>query len=174
MRKRNYVNNKRLYEVMCEYKQQYSIFQNSGQGKPPIPTYIGEAILLIANNLSNKPSFSGYSYKEEMISDGIENCLLYLHNFDPEKTNNPFAYFTQIIKFAFIRRIEKEKKQHYIKIKNMGILFIENAGDDIFNGMQEDFSNELTDEFVKTYEDKLTAKKKLAKPVSNNIQQFFE
>ena len=50
-----------------------------------------------------------------MISDGIENCLQYIHNFNPEKSNNPFAYFTQIIYYAFIRRIQKEKKQAHVK-----------------------------------------------------------
>jgi hypothetical protein len=109
-----------------------------------------------------------------MISDGIENCLMYLHNFDPAKTNNPFAYFTQIIKFAFIRRIEKEKKQHYIKIKNMGMMFIENIDDDAFNVRQGSIVNEITDDFVKTYEERLTNKKKTVKVVANNIQQYFE
>lgn len=172
MRKRNYVNNKRLYEVLCDYKKQCEENKNKGIDLPQIPSYIGEAILLIATNLSNKSSFFAYSYKDEMISDGVENALLYLHNFNPEKTNNPFAYFTQIIKFAFIRRIEKEKKQHYIKIKNLGMMFIENAGD--FNITAENFSNEISDEFVKSFEDRLTNKKKQIKLGSNNIQQFFE
>lgn len=174
MRKRNYVNNKRLYEVICEYQKKCEESKANNKQSPPIPSYIGEAILLIATNLSNKSSFFAYSYKDEMISDGVENALLYLHNFNPEKTNNPFAYFTQIIKFAFIRRIEKEKKQHYIKIKNLGMMYIENANDDAFNVTAEKFSNEIADEFVKTFEDRLTNKKKQTKLVANNIQQFFE
>ncbi len=52
-----------------------------------------------------------------MICDGIENCVQYIHNFDPEKSKNPFAYFTQIIQYAFLRRIQKEKKQLEIKTK---------------------------------------------------------
>ena len=56
-------------------------------------------------------------FKEDMISDGIENCVQYIHNFDPEKSQNPFAYFTQIIHYAFLRRIQKEKKQLEIKNK---------------------------------------------------------
>jgi hypothetical protein len=174
MRKRNYVNNKRLYEVICEYQSLCKTNKETGIESPPIPSYIGEAVLLIASNLANKSSFFAYSYKDEMISDGIENCLMYLHNFDPTKTNNPFAYFTQIIKFAFIRRIEKEKKQHYIKIKNMGMMFIENIDDDAFNVRQGSTINEITDDFVKTYEERLTNKKKTVKVVANNIQQFFE
>lgn len=175
MRKRNYVNNKRLYEVICEYKIECNQNKLMNKESPPIPSYIGEAILLIATNLANKSSFFAYSYKDEMISDGVENCLLYLHNFNPDKTNNPFAYFTQIIKFAFIRRIDKEKKQQYIKIKNMKSLMLEDIGDDLYNYAQQDsVFNEVSDEFVRQYENKLTEKKKIAKVSSNTIQQFFE
>ena len=84
---------------------------------PPVPDYVGECFLKIANGLSFRPNFINYTYRDEMISDGIENCLQYVYNFDPNKSNNPFAYFTQIIYFAFIRRIQKEKKQTHIKHK---------------------------------------------------------
>ena len=76
---------------------------------------MGECILKIANHLSYRPNFINYTYRDEMISDGIENSLQYIDNFDPEKSKNPFAYFTQIIYFAFVRRITKEKKQQKIK-----------------------------------------------------------
>ena len=56
-------------------------------------------------------------FRDDMISDGIENCVQYIHNFDPAKSKNPFAYFTQIIHYAFLRRIQKEKKQLDIKTK---------------------------------------------------------
>ena len=58
-----------------------------------------------------------YTFREDMVSDGIENCLQYIHNFNPNKSNNPFAYFTQIIYYAFIRRIQREKKQTHVKHK---------------------------------------------------------
>jgi hypothetical protein len=82
---------------------------------PSITDFMGVCFLKIANGLSYRPNFINYTYKQEMISDGIENCLQYLHNFDPEKSNNPFAYFTQIIYYAFLRRIQKEKKQAHVK-----------------------------------------------------------
>jgi hypothetical protein len=72
--------------------------------------------------LSQKPNFANYPFKEEMIGDGIENCLMYAHNFNPRKSKNPFSYFTQIIYFAFLRRIEKEKKQAYVKLKMTELL----------------------------------------------------
>ena len=88
-----------------------------GVDPPPITNYIGECFLKIATHLSYRPNFINYTYREEMISDGIENCLQYVHNFNPEKSDNPFAYFTQIIYYAFLRRIQKEKKQVTIKHK---------------------------------------------------------
>ena len=115
MRKRNYVNNKRLYEVICEYQKKCEESKANNKQSPPIPSYIGEAILLIATNLSNKSSFFAYSYKDEMISDGVENSLLYLHNFDPKKTNNPFAYFTAAVTNSFVRVINIEKRNQNIR-----------------------------------------------------------
>ena len=116
-RKRNYVNNPDLLAALIAYKELCKEAEDAGEKNPQVPEYIGKCILLIATRLATKPNFSGYSYKEEMISDGIENCLQYIHNFNPEKSHNPFAYFTQIIWFAFLRRIQKEKKQTYIKFK---------------------------------------------------------
>ena len=89
----------------------------SGDDPPRITNYLGECILKIANHLSYRPNFINYTYREEMISDGIENCLQYIDKFNPEKSTNPFAYFTQIIYYAFVRRIQKEKKQQAIKEK---------------------------------------------------------
>ena len=127
----HYVNNKQFLEALIEYRkevreaaekeipgitnEQLKIW--SSVNKPPIPNYIGECILKIATHLSFKPNFVNYMFKDDMISDGIENSIQYLMNFDPEKSQNPFAYFTQIIHYAFIRRIGKEKRQLEIKNK---------------------------------------------------------
>lgn len=125
-RKEHYVNNKKMLEHIIEYKQKFAANPNAR-----VPNYLGECILLIATNLARKPNFANYSYKDEMISDGIENCLLYFNNFNPEKSKNPFSYFTQIIFFAFLRRIAKEKKQTYVKQKLVDEVMIYNQmGDD--------------------------------------------
>ena len=113
----HYVNNKEFLAAMIERRQQIQEAEERGDEKPRVSNYIGECIYKIATHLSYKPNFINYSYREEMISDGIENCLQYLDNFNPEKSNNPFAYFTQIIYYAFLRRIAKEKKQTYIRGK---------------------------------------------------------
>ena len=116
-RKEHYVNNKEFLAAMVEYRNSVLLAEKKKQPKPPVTDYIGSCFLKIANHLSYRPNFINYTYKEDMISDGIENCLQYVANFDPEKSNNPFAYFTQIIYYAFIRRIQKEKKQTTIKQK---------------------------------------------------------
>ena len=106
----HYVNNKMMYETMQLYIEKVQIAKNIAD-QPRIPEYIGECIYLICNKLALKPQFFGYTWRDEMVSDGIENCIIAINNFDPSKSNNPFAYFTMIAWNAFIRRIQKEKKQ---------------------------------------------------------------
>ena len=113
----HYVDNAKFLEAMKEWKEKCKDAEEAGDDPPRITDYIGECFLKIANGLSYRPNFINYTYRQEMISDGIENCLQYIHNFDPEKSKNPFSYFTQIIYYAFIRRIQKEKKQSHIKNK---------------------------------------------------------
>ena len=113
----HYVNNKELLEAMVVYRKKAAEAKEKGNSPPPISNYLGECFLKIATHLSYKPNFVNYMFREDMIGDGIENCVQYIHNFDPAKSNNPFAYFTQIIYYAFLRRIQKEKKQLEIKTK---------------------------------------------------------
>jgi hypothetical protein len=116
-RSEHYVNNKEFLAALIKYREDKEIAVLQNKPKPPIPRYIGECFLKIANHLSFKPNFVNYMFKEDMISDGIENCVQYIHNFNPEKSQNPFAYFTQIIHYAFLRRIQREKRQLEIKNK---------------------------------------------------------
>ncbi len=116
-RSEHYVNNKEFLAALIRHRENIEIAEIQGKDKPRIPRYIGECFLKIATHLSFKPNFVNYMFKEDMISDGIENCVQYIHNFNPEKSQNPFAYFTQIIHYAFLRRIQKEKKQLEIKNK---------------------------------------------------------
>lgn len=113
----HYVNNKDFLDAIIEYKMAIASAEQSELPKPRITRYLGECFLKIATHLSYKPNFVNYMFREDMISDGIENCVQYISNFDPEKSSNPFAYFTQIVYFAFLRRIAKEKKQLEIKNK---------------------------------------------------------
>ena len=116
-RSENYVNNKEFLQALENYFAEVERAALNDKPKPQIPRYIGECFLKIANHLSYKPNFVNYMFKDDMICDGIENCVRYISNFNPEKSKNPFAYFTQIIYYAFLRRISQEKKQLEIKNK---------------------------------------------------------
>lgn len=113
----HYVNNKEFLEALIEYRESVDLAASRDEPKPRITNYIGSCFLKIATHLSYKPNFVNYMFREDMISDGIENCIQYIHNFNPEKSRNPFAYFTQIIHYAFLRRIQREKRQLDIKTK---------------------------------------------------------
>jgi len=145
-KKEHYVNNKEFLQAMIEYRKMVNKAKRKKLPKPPVTDYIGSCFLKIANHLSYRPNFINYTFKDDMISDGIENCLQYLDNFNPTKSNNPFAYFTQIIYYAFIRRIQKEKKQ--ITIKNK--LITDSNYDDMTlqPGEDKEFKNQFT-EFLK-------------------------
>ena len=116
-RSEHYVNNKEFLYAIVQYKADVKEAEEKGDPKPRITNYLGECFVKIATHLSYKPNFVNYMFREDMICDGIENCVQYIGNFDPSKSSNPFAYFTQIIYYAFLRRISKEKRQLEIKNK---------------------------------------------------------
>ena len=141
--KPHYVDNKKFLQAMIEHREKVQKAEDKKRKAPMVTNYIGECFLKIANHLSYRPNFINYTYRDDMISDGIENCLQYMRNFNPEKSNNPFAYFTQIIYYAFIRRIQKEKKQTTIKQK----MIAEGNYDDmtLHPGEDRDFKNQFSE-----------------------------
>ena len=145
-KKEHYVNNKEFLLAMINYRKAVNKAKREKKPKPPVTDYIGSCFLKIANHLSFRPNFINYTFRDDMISDGIQNCLQYLDNFNPKTSNNPFAYFTQIIYYAFVRRIQKEKKQ--VTIKNR--LITESNYDDMTlqPGEDKEFKNQFT-EFLK-------------------------
>ena len=116
-RSEHYVNNKEFLAAIVEYKEKVALAAERGEAKPRITNYLGECFLKIATHLSFKPNFVNYMFKDDMVCDGIENCVQYINNFNPEKSKNPFAYFTQIVYYAYLRRIAKEKRQQSIREK---------------------------------------------------------
>jgi hypothetical protein len=174
---KHYINNEDFLKALVEYKTKCVEARENNKSEPPIPNYIGECWMKIAEGLSHKPNFINYTYRDEMISDGIENCLMYFNNFDPTKSNNPFAYFTQIIYYAFLRRIQKEKKQLYIKYKStqqVGIL-------DEFEMLESEDGTtkqfELYDniaEFIENYEEGKKVKKESKVKKPKGIEKFME
>jgi|TARA_B100000035_G_scaffold27669_1_gene21506 hypothetical protein len=113
----HYVDNAKFLETLIQYKARVQRAADAGDPKPRIDEYLGECFLKIATHLSYRPNFINYMYKDDMIADGYENCVQYIDNFNPEKSRNPFAYFTQIVYYAFLRRIAKEKRQQAIREK---------------------------------------------------------
>jgi|TARA_B100000085_G_scaffold265054_1_gene272514 DNA-directed RNA polymerase specialized sigma subunit len=142
--KPHYVDNKKFLEAMIEYRDKCVKAEKQKKKKPEVTNYIGECFLKIANHLSYRPNFINYTFRDDMISDGIENCLQYMNNFNPDKSKNPFAYFTQIIYYAFIRRIQKEKKQIQIKSKLIQNAGVENMMDQL-QGDDAQYQSQLLD-----------------------------
>ena len=180
--KAHYVDNAKFLEAMIEYKKEYNEAKKNDKELPMISEYLGSVFLKIAQRLSFRPNFINYAFKNDMISDGIENCLHYIHNFNPEKSNNPFAYFTQIIYYAFIRRIQKEKKQLYIKYKSMqnyetnpNYMDMDISGETNEHENINDYKNSdfkvIVDEFVDTFEK--SKKKKVTKKQDTALELFM-
>jgi len=166
--KQHYVNNKDFLAAMIEYRAAVKRAEATGKERPVVSHYVGECLMKIAVHLSHKPNFINYTFKEEMISDGIENCLQYIDNFDPVKSQNPFAYFTQIIYYAFLRRIQKEKKQLYTKYKLMGEMEVMNmtsdtqdhdASDYSMNGKMNEWTKDHVSVFIENFEETKRRKK---------------
>ena len=155
----HYVDNAKFLEAMKEWKDQCRDAEETGDEKPRISNYIGECFLKIANGLSYRPNFINYTYRQEMISDGIENCLQYIHNFDPDKSKNPFSYFTQIIYYAFIRRIQKEKKQQEVKQKMIANYGIEQMMDSL-DGDDTQYQSQMLDFLRRNSREETEADKK--------------
>lgn len=174
----HYVDNKKFYDAIQDYLNAYSESKEKGLPEPPIPNYIGECIWKIANKLSTKPCFLNYSFRDEMISDGIENCFMYFRDFNPQKSNNPFAYFTQVIYYAFLRRIEKEKKIRYATYKYFQETMLHTSdadglvdGDD--NHVMPTKMYDNINDFMGKFEAREEEKKRKRKEMKG-LQKFYE
>ena len=178
----HYIDNEKFLKEMIIYKREFDKAKSKNEPTPMISEYLGECFMKIAQRLSFRPNFINYAFKDDMISDGIENCVQYIKNFNPEKSSNPFAYFTQIIYYAFIRRIQKEKKQLYIKYKTMesapslseNVEVSANDNDKGYNQetMNADQKANMYD-FIKNFEDAKKAKSVAKKPIKTTNLEYF-
>ena len=162
MAKNHYINNKDFLRGMTKYRTAIRKAKRQGLPKPQIPRYVAECFMKIAENLSHKPNFLSYTFRDEMVADAIENCVMYVDNFDPSKSSNPFAYFTQIVYYAFLRRIQKEKKQLYVKYKSTetaGILDEYELNENEDGTFRQFELYENISEFIVNYENARKAKK---------------
>ena len=180
--KPHYVDNKKFYEEIVKYREACTKAREEGIQEPRLPNYIGECIYKIATKLSYKPCFMNYSFRDEMVEDGIENCIMYFKDFDINKTQNPFAYFTQIIYYAFLRRISKEERNRYTTYKyfqeTMVLPGLADVGLD--NTELSETSNLIPkqmydniNEFMDRFEKKEAEKKKKRKELKG-LQKFYE
>ena len=171
-KKRHYVDNEKFFEEIKKWKRRVVDAREVDETDPPSTEYMGECFLKICEHLAMRPNFINYTFRDDLVSDGIENCLLYAHNFNPEKSKNPFSYFTQIIHHAYVRRIVKERKLMHIKY-----LYVERSG--ILQQLSIDgedkkkISNQYV-EYLHTHEKyaENPHKKKPKKP-KNNLELYF-
>ncbi len=178
----HYVDNKEFLKAMKEHRKAFLKSKKEGTPKPRVSEYIGECILKIAQKLANKSNFINYTFREDMINDGIENCLMYINNFNPNKSKQPFAYFTQIVYYAFIRRIAREKKHLYTKFKMieqaMTNDFFETNEDSPVNAPTKygsEHSNNYMHEFMDNFEKHKNEKKaKTTKKKKKSLEKFLE
>lgn len=186
-KKNHYVDNQRFLAEIIEYKKKVVEAKEQGIEKPRVSEYMGKCIYLIAENLSHKPRFMNYSFRDELVSDAIENCFLYFDNFNPAISQNPFAYFTQIIYYAFHRRISKEEKNRYIMYKKFQesildttqqfegfiidshSLLLDSADNHVMNTQMYDNINDFIDRF----EGREAEKKEKRKAAKEGLDKFF-
>ena len=168
---RHYVNNKEFLLNISAHRDlviAWKSIEENDLPKPRVPNYIGECFVKIANHLAYKANFVNYTFRDEMILDGIENCITYMDNFDPAKSSNPFAYFTQITYYAFIRRIQKEKKyqstkMRYIQNLEFSEIFAQDHGSDIHATEFLDYMRKQIDESNKHEAEFANEKSKIPK-----------
>jgi hypothetical protein len=178
-KKVHYVNNQRFFEEIVKYRKKLQEARDSGLEDPRIPDYIGECIWKIAEKLSTKPCFINYSYRDEMISDGIENCILYFKDYDPVKGQNPFAYFTQVIYYAFLRRIYKEERNRYTVYKNFQETLVSVSDMSLFTDSDDNhlIPTKMYDninEFMEKFERKERERKIKRKITKEGLNKFYE
>ena len=173
----HYVDNAKFLEAIIEHKKKCKSASEAGQEKPRISEYIGSCILLIAENLSRRPRFMNYTFRDEMISDAVENCFLYFDNFNSDKYDNPFAYFTQIIYYAFHRRISKEEKNRYIMYKKFQESVLDTSDASLMVDADDKHLLSYTmydniNDFIGKFEDRESAKKEKRKEKKQGLENF--
>lgn len=169
----NYIDKKKFHAEMTAYRLAAIEAEKNGTEKPRINNYLGNCFYMLCEKLSRRPNFVNYSYREEMVGDGIENCLAAVDNFNPnEQKQNPFGYFSLIAWRAFVRRIQKENKQNYIKHKSIHMSgFGLYEGSDWGGSLSDSSGNEVSDRIVENFESKMAKKKTTTK--ATGVEKFL-
>lgn len=174
----HYIDNKKFQQEMIDYIFQVRYAKENELPEPRIPEYIGECFYKIATKLSYSPQFRNYPFIEDMIADGYETCILYIKNYDAAR-GNPFAYFTQFVWNAFILRIKKEKKHHYIKFKSLERAMIDNdlssfQGDDESINYASTVNNDYMNGIISSFEDDVRKRKDKAREAKEEKKRNAE
>jgi len=107
---------------------------------------LAEMVSKIAHKLSYAPNFINYSYREEMVGDGVIRMFkaLMSKKYNHAKGTNPFSYFTRIAFNAFRNRIKKEKHIHetHEKYKNEFLMFSEGYNNLVKNNKTNNINRE--------------------------------
>jgi len=173
----HYVNNKEFTAAVSEFNKSCKLAESKGETPPRMTEYIGECIYKIATRLSTRPNFINYTYRDEMICDAIENCIQYIGNFNEEKSNNAFAYVTQICYYAFLRRIQKEKKQVFIKQQAIDATNITMDAYDTIDGVHDPSLTNTNIEWMQENMNRVEyepRKSKRTKKSTSNLEKFTE
>jgi hypothetical protein len=174
----HYVDNQKFHREIVEFRKALEEARRLGNEEPRIPDYIGECICKIAQRLSMRPSFMNYSFRDEMISDGIENSILYFKDYNPEIGQNPFAYFTQVIYYAFLRRIAKEEKNRYTLYKSFQeLISTHDVGLFVDSDDNHLIPTKLYDNihaFMEKFEKKENFKKEKRKQMKSGLENFYK
>jgi hypothetical protein len=181
----HYVDNKKFLQAIIDYRKQLKEAREKGIPEPQFPEYIGECLLKIATGFSTKPSYVNYSFREEMIMDGVENCIKYFEGFDPEYNSgvegapppNPFAYFTTTIYRAFLRRIKEEEEERYALYSNFSETItcdMTELMDDNGNHLMPQGMYDNINQFMKRFEDKQKELKEKRKQAKIGLQKFID
>jgi DNA-directed RNA polymerase specialized sigma24 family protein len=176
-KKNQYVDNKKLYDALVEWlKDRKTAQKNKAAQMPPLPDYIGECILLMANRLAQKANFVNYTFKDDMIGDAMENCLRYLHNFNPTRSTNAFAYVTQILRNAFVRRITRERRNSYTKAvlisHGMPGYTVQDGDENDYTNTYVDFLQENVTDVIEKFES-AKQRKKARQQKKVGLENFF-
>lgn len=176
---RHYVDKEEFYQALVKRTKLVKDAEDADEPKPQASDFIGTCVMDICYNLARKHQFSGYHFKDEMIADAIYHCIRYIDSFNIEKSNNPFSYFTQAAYYQFIKRIQLEKEQLYIRCKStMGSntfaesLEHDQAGNDKHTQDNNEMDTDFMESYINEYENKATAKKAKAKAIKKERDQL--
>jgi hypothetical protein len=103
-KKNHYIDNEEMLQELISFKENGTLSEN-----------LHLMFYEMAKKIGTKPRFSGYTWIEDMVSDAYLKCCNVAHKFDPDKTQNPFGYFSTVIIHYFWDALQGEDKQKKVK-----------------------------------------------------------